>query len=77
MSQTIILNVYKTMELAGVENFIRRDQLIKVSGYQVSYKENRVHIYKIKAICFLLSTDQNMYILLLKQLRDGDNVGRD
>ena len=31
----------------------------------------------MKAICFLISSDQKKYIFLLNQPRDGDNVGRD
>ena len=31
----------------------------------------------MKAMCFLLSTDQQRYSFLLMKLRDGDNVGRD
>ena len=46
-------------------------------GDQASSKEKQVQIGKMKAICFLLSANQKMYSFLLKQLRDGENVGRD
>ena len=35
-------HVYETIELAGGENILRIDQLIKVDGYQASYKEKQV-----------------------------------
>ena len=70
-------NVYETTELAGIENILRSNQIIKVDGYQASYKKKQVQVDKIKAIFFLLRSDQKRYSFLLKQLRDRDNVGRD
>ena len=70
-------NFYETMQLARGENIRRSDQPIKVAGDQASYKENQVRFAGMKAVCFLLSADQNRYSLLLKQLRDGDDVCRD
>ena len=70
-------NVYETIDMSGRENILRSDQLVKVAGYQTLSKENQVQIDKMKEIFFFLRSDQNRYSLLLKQLRDGDNVGRD
>ena len=70
-------NVYETMELAGKENILRSDKLVKVAGDQDSYKEKQVQVDEMKEMFFLSSSDQNRYILMLQKLRDGDNVGRD
>ena len=53
------------------------NQLVKVAEDQVLYKEKQVQVKEAKAICFLLTDNQNMYIFLLIQLRGGDNMGRD
>ena len=50
---------------------------MRVAEDQASYKENQVQVDKMKAICFLLSSNQKRYSLLLKQLRDIYNVVRD
>ena len=70
-------NIDETMYMARGENILRSAQLVKLSGYQASSKENQVRIDEMKAICFLLSTNPKRYSLLLRQLRDGDNVGKD
>ena len=64
------------MELVRGENILRSDQLVKLAGDQASSKENQVQIDEMKAIFFLLRANQNMYIFLLKKLRNGDNVVR-
>ena len=48
-----------------------------MDGYQASSKKNQVQICDMKEMSFLLSADQKRYSFLLKQLMDGDNVGRD
>ena len=63
--------------MSGGENIIRSNQLVKVAVYQASSKEKQVQFNDMKAMCFLLSSNQKRYSFLLKQLRDGDNVGRD
>ena len=63
--------------MTGREKILRSDKLVKVSGYQASYKEEQFQVDKMKAMCFLLSAYQKRYSFLLKQLRERDKVGRD
>ena len=65
------------MDLDGGEKILRSDQKVKVAGDQVSSEEKQAHIDEIKAICFLLITDQNRYSFLLKKPRDRENIERD
>ena len=58
------------MELAGGEIFLRSDQLVKVAGDQVSCKENKAHIDKMKEMCFLLISNQKRHSYLTKKLRE-------
>ena len=48
-----------------------------MSGEQASYKDKKVQVDETKAVCILLISDQKRYSLMLKKLRDRDNVGRD
>ena len=66
-----------TIELSRGQNILRINQLVKVAGHQASYKENQVQVDEMRAMCFLLSANQNRYSFLLKKLRDGDNMVRD
>ena len=68
-------NIYGTMELTGGDNIIRSEQLNQ-NGSKASTKEKELQIYQMKSMCFILSSDQNRYSFLLKQLSDGDNMGR-
>ena len=63
--------------MAGGEKILRSDHIFKLDGDQTSSKEKQVNIYRMKAMCFLLSDDQNRYIFLLKKLKDEENVGSD
>ena len=65
------------MELVGGENILRSDQLVKVARERSSSKEKQFQFYKMKAMCFLLSANQKRYSFLLKQPKDGYNLGRD
>ena len=64
------------MELAGGENILRRNQVVKVDGDQASYKEKQVQVKKMKAMWFLISANQKRYSLLLKNMGNIENVGR-
>ena len=70
-------NIDETMYMARGENILRSAQLVKLSGYQASSKENQVQIGEMKEMCFLLNSNQKRYSFLLKQPRDRDNVFRD
>ena len=63
--------------MAGGENSLRRYQLVKMARVHTPSKEKHVKFDEMKAMCFLLSFNQKRYNFLLKELRDGDNVGRD
>ena len=69
-------NVYDTMELADGENILRSEQITK-NGIQAIEREQQAQIYHMRAMCFLLSADQNMHNLLVKKMRGRDNIGRD
>ena len=70
-------NVYETMELAGGENILRINQLVKVAVYQSSSKEKQVRIDEMKVMHFLLSNNQKSYSFLSNKLSYRDNVIRD
>ena len=65
------------MYLAGGENILRIDNLVKAIGDQALSEDKKIQVDKMKSICFLINADQKRYSFLLNQLRDGDNVGRD
>ena len=82
MILTILSNCFGIMSIEAWswtvgEKILRRNQLIKVAVNQASFKEKKNQVDKMKAMCFLLNSDQNRYSFLLKQLGDGYNMGRD
>ena len=59
------------------KKILRSNQLVKISGYQASFKEKHVQIDEMKLTWFLWSAHQNTYSFMLKKLRNRDNMGRD
>ena len=67
--------IYETRELTGGNTILCREQLTK-NRNQVSTKEKQALIDQMKAMCFLLSSDQKRYLFLLNQMRYGNNLVR-
>ena len=64
-------NIYETMEISGRYNILRSEQLTN-NGSRASTKEKKSQIDQMKAMCFLLSSDQKRYNLRFKHLRYGE-----